>query len=72
LLTARHKVITLDTAQDTFHALTVIEGAARIIAGEEAISLNKFQTALIPAATGAYRIQSVGHCRMLAASIEPG
>jgi mannose-6-phosphate isomerase len=71
LLAASRTAITLDTAGETFHALTVMEGVARIIAGEDSILLNKFQTALIPAATGVYHVQPIGQYRMLAASIEP-
>lgn len=68
LLTASVRAIELDTRAETFHALTIIEGRARLQAGDETIELEKFQTVLIPASTGKYQFQPVENCRALKSS----
>jgi len=56
-LSARSRPIALDTAGESFHALTVLDGRARILpACGEPLELGRFETALLPAALGAYRI----------------
>lgn len=69
LLSASLNAITLDTRGETFHAVTVIDGKARLVADEESIELEKFQTALIPASVGKYRFQPLGNCRALKSSL---
>lgn len=44
------------TDQNSFHAITVVEGTARISGGGWQASLGRFETVLIPASTGAYQI----------------
>ncbi len=57
LLKADQKSIDLDTGGESFHALTVIEGAARLTSGGEDIILQKYETILVPAATGGYLLE---------------
>ena len=54
-----------DTAGRTFHALTVIDGAAEVVARDGALRLNRFDSAVIPAACGAYEIRPLDGCRVL-------
>lgn len=62
--------ISLDTRQETFHTLTVIEGQIEIQAGDESAHLSLFDTVVIPACCGTYTIQPQGHCALLKASVE--
>ena len=70
MLGAQTNEILLDTASETFHILTVIEGSAQIRAGGETVKLEKFETVLIPAATGRYQIHPGRSYRMLKVSVE--
>ena len=70
MLNAQTRDIHLNTAGETFHALTVIEGSAQLNAGNETIQLEKFETALIPAATRRYQIHPDRPFRLLKASVE--
>ncbi len=67
LLAASSHPLELDTQNETFHAITVIEGKARLQAGSESIELEKFQTALVPASLGKYEFQSLESCSALKA-----
>ncbi len=51
--TATHE---LNTHGDRFHALTCIEGAARVVAGETVVDLALGETVLVPASVGAYTL----------------
>lgn len=68
LLSAVSRPIELDTQGETFHAITMIEGRARLQAGNEYVELEKFQTVLAPAALGAYQFLPLEDCRALKAS----
>jgi mannose-6-phosphate isomerase len=68
LILGRERPIAGDTAGDTFHALTVIEGAAEVVARDGALRLDRFDSAIIPAACGAYDIRPLDGCRVLKAS----
>lgn len=57
-----------DAAGQTFHALTVIEGAAEVVARDGALRLNRFDSAVIPAACSGYKIKPLNGCRVLKAS----
>jgi mannose-6-phosphate isomerase len=57
MLCATTQPIRLDTGGETFHALTVIEGKARLSAGNESIQLARFDSVLIPASTGDYELE---------------
>ena len=67
LLAASSHPIELDTQKETFHAITVIEGKARLQSADECVELEKFQTALVPASLGKYQFQPLGNCRALKA-----
>lgn len=70
LVAIRTQPIPLDTARLTFHALTVIEGAAEVVAGGATAVLNRYDSFVIPAACGQYELRPLGSCRALKASVE--
>jgi len=67
-LAAQHNPIPLDTHSESFHALTVIAGGARIEGDGWQQELGRFETAVIPAACGAYRVIPEGEMQMLKSS----
>jgi mannose-6-phosphate isomerase len=59
-----------DTRGETFHLLTLTEGEAELSAEGEAVSLRKYETALVAGAAGAYRLHAGdGGARLLGASV---
>ncbi len=68
LLSASSQTVELDTRGETFHALTVIEGKARLQSANENVVLGKFQTVLVPASLGKYQLQPLENCRVLKSS----
>lgn len=60
-----------DTGGESFHALTVIEGAAQITAGDSTEMLQRFETVVVPASAGRYRIVPHGRATLLKAYVEP-
>jgi mannose-6-phosphate isomerase len=68
LLAVGERPIGLDTAGETFHALTVIEGAAEVGKGGRTLRLDRFESAVVPAACGAYEIRPLGRSRVLMAA----
>ena len=68
LLESNSISLTLDTFSEAFHIITVIQGQARLRAGNDEISLGQFQSVLVPASTGAYTIDPDGSCRLLIAT----
>ena len=69
LLSASTQPIDLDTRGESFHAITVIEGKASLIADGECVDLERFQTAVVPASLGAYRFEPQMACRALKSSV---
>jgi mannose-6-phosphate isomerase len=69
ILSASSSKIDLDTKGESFHALTVIEGEAVLKTDAEEVTLEKFQTAVVPAATGHYQFQPLTKCRALKSSV---
>jgi mannose-6-phosphate isomerase len=65
ILCASTDTIDLDTKGESFHAITVIEGKARLRAGAELLELDKFQTAVVPASIGSYQFEGLNDCRAL-------
>jgi mannose-6-phosphate isomerase len=57
ILDARKQMLELDTHHESFHALTIIDGAARFSSGGEQLLLSRFDSVLIPAASGVYRLE---------------
>ena len=66
---AKEKTVRLDPKGESFHALTVIEGEAKIIVDGTSQHLQRFDTVVIPAACSAYQLQPVGGCRVLKAGV---
>ena len=62
--------ISLDTSGETFHAITLIDGEARVDGDGWTETLARFDTVVVPAAAGAYCIRPVGAFRALMASVE--
>jgi len=69
LLSAKSNTITLDTKNESFHAVTVIEGKALLEADDEQVELDKFQTAVVPASMGEYQFKPLEECRALKSSV---
>lgn len=61
-----------DTGQASFHTVTVIAGRATIQGDGWELALDRFQSAVVPAMVGAYRITPAGKTRALLASVEAG
>ncbi len=64
-LYAEKQPVALDTRGESFHAITVLEGAAHIATPGGEVTLNRFETAVIPAACGSYRVEPVTAFRAL-------
>jgi mannose-6-phosphate isomerase len=71
LLVAQSKQLQLDTLDESFHALTVIEGKVEVIWGEEQVILDRFETVVVSADAGAYRLNPITPCRVLSARVPP-
>jgi mannose-6-phosphate isomerase len=65
LLSAKSNVIELDTQSESFHAITVIEGKARLQTKTDSVDLDRFQTAVVPADVRRYQFQPLTDCRAL-------
>lgn len=61
----------LDTRGETFHALTVIQGAVRIAACDGSLTLGCYESVVVPATCGAYRLEPLNDSRLLKSSVEP-
>jgi mannose-6-phosphate isomerase len=56
LIQTEKDVVDLDTNQDTFHALTVIEGVAEFIGPDTQFSINQYESVLVPANYPSYQL----------------
>ncbi len=70
LMEAKQNTIQLDTEGQTFHAVTIIDGSARVKTASGSVDLQRFETVLIPAECGAYELQPLGSFRALCSSVE--
>jgi mannose-6-phosphate isomerase len=70
-LSGETQPLKMDTAGQTFHTITVIEGQAQITTGQSQHILGRFETVFIPADCGTYQIVPMGKFRALKASVEP-
>jgi mannose-6-phosphate isomerase len=59
----------LDTGGQSFHALTVVRGAAQIAGAGWSVALNALESAVVPAAAGEYRVEADDAARMLLARV---
>ena len=66
-IVGREKQVALDTHGETFHALTVVEGKAKILGDGWQRELKRFETAIIPADCGAYQVNPAGEMKVLLA-----
>ncbi len=64
-LFAQTQALILDTRGESFHALTMLEGEARIVTPGGNLNLKRFETAVIPAVCGEYRIEPLTAFRAL-------
>lgn len=65
MLSAETQPVALDTRGESFHAITVLEGAAHIVTPGGEVTLKRFETAVIPAVCGAYRVEPLTAFRAL-------
>jgi mannose-6-phosphate isomerase len=70
LLTAEHATILLDTDGQSFHTMTVIEGQVEVRGQGWQQAFDRFETAVIPASSGAYQVSPLSRARVLKASVE--
>jgi mannose-6-phosphate isomerase len=69
LLSAQASPAAFDPQGETFHLLTAIEGQARLEGDGWGHSLARFETAVVPASAGAYRVIPEGGMKILVASV---
>ncbi len=69
-VSAEREPLALETGGETFHAITVTEGAAAVNCGGHSLKLRRFETAVIPAAAGCYDLTPDGPFRALVASVD--
>jgi mannose-6-phosphate isomerase len=70
MITLQNDPLTLDPAGKTFHTLTVIEGQIELSGSGWQHTLNRFETAVMPASSGAYQIRPLSQARILKATVE--
>lgn len=69
LLASRGVTIDRDTAGRSFEAMTVIEGEATLVAGDERLALDRYESAVVPASTGRYSLESTVPFRALVSKV---
>lgn len=62
--------LSLTTAEESFHAVTMTKGCARIVGNGWSETLNALQTVLLPAQVGSYSIEPAAEFQALLAYIE--
>ena len=70
LLACNTRPAILDTRGESFHALTVIQGRARVTCEGQAIELGQYQSLIVPACSRAYQVQPLQPCQVLIAAAE--
>jgi len=70
LLAAGSHALALDPAGESFHALTVVDGEATLEGDAWSEALGERETAVVPAACGAYRLAGNDAGRVLLAQVE--
>ena len=65
ILNSVTKKLESDTQGEAFHALTVTSGSVRLVAGDEMVTLNSYDSVVIPAGAGSYRLEPLGGFRAL-------
>jgi mannose-6-phosphate isomerase len=69
MLSAESNQIELDTQGKSFHVITVIDGKARLQAGNDFVEIDRFQTAVVPAKVGRYQFVPLTKVRALRARV---
>ncbi|PWH13148.1 MAG: mannose-6-phosphate isomerase [Anaerolineae bacterium] len=62
---AHTQPVVFDTQGESFHAITILEGTAHLVTSGGAVTLGRFETALVPAACGTYHLEPVTPYRAL-------
>jgi mannose-6-phosphate isomerase len=70
LISAKWETVELDTGQETFHALTVIDGEMEIEGSGWSQVLGQYESVVVPAACGGYRLYPRGGFEALLAGVE--
>ena len=65
LITSQVEMLQLNTQQLSFHAITIVEGCAEITCADEKITLNRFETVIVPADAGEYALNPIQPFRAL-------
>jgi mannose-6-phosphate isomerase len=63
------RAIERDTERRSFHVVTIIEGAATLVSKKEPLELELYVTALVPAASGVYRLEGDSPFRALVSTV---
>lgn len=69
LIAVTDEPIELDTQGQSFQALTIVAGQAEVIANGEALSLKPYETVVVAAEVGGYRLQPLTPVRVLRARV---
>ena len=70
LLAGQTEGIGLNTRGESFHAITVIDGSAHVEGQGWRETLGRFETVVVPAEAGQYRVEGAGPFRALKALVE--
>lgn len=58
-----------DTARRSFESITIVQGSARLKSGKDRLPLDRWASAVVPAATGPYELESDGPFRALVSRV---
>jgi len=67
LITGATELWVSNTGGQSFHALTVVEGAAAVACGTDTVELKPYESVIVAADAGEYAVRPLGACRMLRA-----
>ncbi|BCX04350.1 MAG: mannose-6-phosphate isomerase [Candidatus Roseilinea sp.] len=68
LLASRSETLALDTDLQSFHALTVIAGRVIVESRDASVTLDRFESVIVPAANRLYQVRPLTPARVLKAS----
>ncbi|MCS6846177.1 MAG: class I mannose-6-phosphate isomerase [Anaerolineae bacterium] len=70
LLASQAETLALDTRGQSFHALTVIAGRVVVESGDASVTLDRFESVIVPAANRWYQVRPLAPARVLKASAQ--
>lgn len=70
LLASQAETLALDTHGQSFHALTVIAGRVVVESGDASVTLDRFESVIVPAASQLYQVRPLTPARVLKASAQ--